>query len=153
MLADAVLERTHLAVIQRRILVTGSRDWEDSELIEKVLTQHLHPAAVLVHGDCPTGADAIAKRWWKTNGGIDEPHAADWDHCGLTCPATPHRRRRANGQTYCPGAGPRRNREMVALGAHMCYAFIRNGSSGASGCADMAALAGIPTERHYRWAR
>ncbi|MFB6934553.1 hypothetical protein [Streptomyces chartreusis] len=58
-----------------------------------------------------------------------------------------------------PGAGPRRNAHMVSLGADACLAFIgpctsprcrRPGphpSHGASGCADLAEQAGIPTRR------
>lgn len=39
---------------------------------------------------------------------------ADWDNCAPECPGPQHRRARSNGITYCPGAGPRRNRQMLA---------------------------------------
>jgi Protein of unknown function (DUF2493). len=55
-----------------RILVTGSRDWEGIQAQEKIhavlaaaqaLAEQLGCPLTVVHGDCPTGADAIADRW------------------------------------------------------------------------------------------
>ena len=46
-----------------RLLVTGSRTWDDVGTIEQALAVILdrHPEGVLlVHGACPRGADAIA---------------------------------------------------------------------------------------------
>lgn len=46
-----------------RLLVTGSRTWDDVRTIEQALAVILdrHPEGVLlVHGACPRGADAIA---------------------------------------------------------------------------------------------
>ena len=46
-----------------RLLVTGSRTWDDVRVIEQALAVILdrHPGGVLlVHGACPRGADAIA---------------------------------------------------------------------------------------------
>ena len=46
-----------------RLLVTGSRTWQDEPAIERALAVVLgrHPEGVLpVHGACPRGADAIA---------------------------------------------------------------------------------------------
>lgn len=117
-----------------RILVTGSRDWDDVHMIFTALhdeTTYAFAAGrrpVIVHGACPTGADYIAVRWWTLHSEqCDiEPHRAEWKRYGAS-------------------AGPRRNQEMVNAGAHVCLAFIKNGSHGATGTATMARKAGITT--------
>ena len=116
-----------------RILVTGSRDWTDRDAIEGALWNAWIDAgmhATLVHGDCPTGADAIADELWRihTPSSPIERHPADWDRHGKR-------------------AGFLRNAEMVALGADVCLAFIKNESKGASMTARIAEEAGIPTFR------
>jgi len=118
-----------------RVLVTGSRTWTDSDAIATVLDV-LHavagPALVLVHGACLTGADAIAARWAARHDVRAEAHPADW----------------SAGRR----AGPVRNAAMVATAPKVCVAFITGASPGATGCADMAAKAGIPVRRYYRGA-
>jgi len=110
-----------------RVLVTGSRDWTDENTIHGVLYEEImrNAGAILVHGACPRGADAIADSLWL---GAVERHPADW-------------------KTHGKAAGFRRNAEMVNLGADVCFAFIRNGSKGATHCADLAEKAGIPVLR------
>jgi len=44
-----------------KVLVTGSRDWEDAKAIERELAK-LPPGTIIVHGHCPTGADAMADK-------------------------------------------------------------------------------------------
>ena len=132
-----------------RVLVTGSRDWDDVATVRAALNSVLAetPAPrpiIVVHGDCPTGADIMAKVWATTWCGDErvahEPVEAAWHlHGGA--------------------AGPRRNAVMVARGADVCLAFIGpctspkcrrtdpHGSHGASGCADLAQAAGIPVRR------
>lgn len=122
-----------------RILVTGSRDWDDEETVAFALLEQ-DPCAehddcfmdehliTVVHGDCPRGADAIADRFARQWGVTVERHPADWEQYGKR-------------------AGFVRNAEMVQLGADICLAFIKNGSKGASMTARLAEEAGIPVRR------
>lgn len=122
-----------------RILITGSRGWANDLAIQSRLYRVLRTCGVtrpdqpsslvIVHGDCPTGADAIARAWAESTAEVwpgvsHEPHPADWRQFGR-------------------GAGPRRNQEMVQAGAELCLAFIRDRSPGATGCARLALDAGI----------
>ena len=113
-----------------RVLITGSRTWEDEESVRFEIAglTMLHPGLVVVHGACPKGADAMAAKACRDIGIRQEPHPADW-------------------QQHGKAAGFRRNAEMVALGADVCLAFIMGGSKGATHCADLAEKAGIPTMR------
>jgi hypothetical protein len=126
-----------------RLLITGSRDWTDAVAVGEAIYTALDGVAdgelVVVHGACPTGADRLASKfcedeaWWFDNTGrslIEERHPARW----------------SEGRS----AGPRRNAEMVALGADVCLAFILNGSPGATHCANAAEKAGIPVRRFER---
>ncbi|WP_435279134.1 DUF2493 domain-containing protein [Streptomyces sp. 1222.5] len=142
-----------------RILVTGSRDWTDHNLVRDALANAIyqHTPAVIVHGACPTGADAIASWWARSYRHLsvtEEAHPADWDHCTDRC-LQGHRKQKRPDDTahpgvcddYCPAAGPRRNRELIRLGADVCLAFIKGGSRGASHTARLAEQAGIPVRR------
>lgn len=116
----------------KRVLFTGSRDWGEDSIAERAelkfaLSKVFEPGAVLVSGVCPTGADYLAEQFWTACGGTVDPFPADW----------------SQGRK----AGPQRNQGMVDKGADVCLAFIRNNSRGATGCADMAEKAGIPTYR------
>ncbi|MFJ9101344.1 SLOG family protein [Streptomyces sp. NPDC102405] len=128
-----------------RILVTGSRAWTDRdriwlELGNTVSTLDINRELVIAHGACRTGADQMADEWARKYGATPEAHHAE-DH-----------------GTW-PRCGPIRNWHMVNLGADICLAFIGPCTSprchrprphlshGASGCADLAERAGIPTKR------
>lgn len=74
-----------------RLLVTGSRTWEGilAELrLQTVLTSFqalssaLRARLVVVHGDCPQGADAMARRWCDRRGVPQDPYPADWRQHG-----------------------------------------------------------------------
>jgi len=114
-----------------RVLVTGSRTWTDTAAVTRALDDlhALHGARLrVVHGACPHGADAIAHTWALNHNVPVEAHPADW----------------ATGRA----AGPARNAAMVATAPDACLAFIADHSRGASGTADLAETAGIPTTRH-----
>lgn len=145
---------------QFRLLVTGSRDWKDEDAIRQSLAAvitTLGPQNVtIVHGACPTGADALTDQIAGEWAGLAiERHPADWDHCAPGCPDKPHRVRKQPGDIhhpgelddYCPGAGPRRNRHMVSLGADLCMPFPLPGSRGTKKCMRYARAAGIPIRR------
>jgi hypothetical protein len=131
-----------------RVLVTGSRNWTDRHAI--YLALHINcqqrwelgrdseghvvdwitpPDFTIVHGACPTGADAIAEDWACSVFAQIERHPADWSQYGKR-------------------AGYLRNAEMVNLGADLCLAFIKNHSAGATMTANLAERAGIRTERY-----
>jgi hypothetical protein len=119
-----------------RVLITGSRDWIAEDLVHAALAHALYQnvPAVIVHGACPTGADAQASWWTRQHhviGLTEERHPAQW----------------RSGGRLDRRAGFRRNAEMVALGADVCLAFIRNGSRGASHTARLAEEAGIAVRR------
>lgn len=116
-----------------RVLITGSRDWDDQQAIWDALAAVARELPVdrdlvLVHGACPSGADRMAHEWARGFGAVIEAHPANWV---------------INGKR----AGFIRNAHMVSLGADVCLAFIRNGSRGASHTARLAEQAGIPTRR------
>ena len=112
-----------------RILITGSRDWRDYDLLRSILTRTLEKSGpfTLVHG-AARGVDREAAKIALELGCEVEPHPADWSGLGR-------------------GAGFLRNITMVKLGADYCYAFIHNGSPGATHCAGAAEEAGIRTFR------
>jgi hypothetical protein len=121
------------AALPYRLLVTGSRDWQDRKAIAIALNrQHVawgRPGdAVLVVGDAD-GADAIAAELWSKVGLPVEVHTADWDKEGKR-------------------AGMIRNAEMVASGVDACLAFSRNDSPGTRHCSELAVKSAVPTVVH-----
>lgn len=126
-----------------RVLVSGSRDWPSHLSVWRVLDglvteadEWMEPdefgntlpkrSFVVVHGDCPTGADRFAKEWCAVAWLEDEPHPANWIRHGRM-------------------AGPMRNKEMVDLGADVCVAFLHANSRGTASTIRLARAAGIPT--------
>jgi len=113
----------------KRILITGSRDWDDYlavyAALDSVAKSWKTEEITVVHGGAK-GADTIAGTWTNLRGFQEEIHPADWDKHGRK-------------------AGFVRNAEMVDLGADICVAFIKNGSKGATMTAELSEKAGIPT--------
>lgn len=151
-LPEPIIKRAVGRLWTVRVLVTGSRSWRDRETLADALLDAWYDATqvvssetgfVIVHGDCPDGADALAKQWALDNDLSHEPHAADWSApCDATCPN--HRKTSDRHGEYCPMAGHRRNQLMVDLGADLVLAFHRNSSRGTADCINRARRAGIP---------
>lgn len=148
-----------------RVLVTASRNLRDRQPLADALLDTWHDAIqiygpeihlTVVHGACPDGGDEFADEWALQNeqhGVSAERIPADWDECASNCPsASGHRRTKKPGDTahpglldtYCPGAGPRRNAEAVRRGADVCIAAPLGVSYGTRGCMRLAEAAGIP---------
>jgi len=119
-----------------RVIVTGSRSWDDAKTIRLALEAVADaaiaaavPMVTIVHGACPNGADELADQWvrWYRGGTLvlAERHPALWRKFGKR-------------------AGMVRNEQMVARGADLVLAFIRDDSPGATHCAELASDAGIP---------
>lgn len=111
-----------------RILVTGSRHHTDEHLIAAALADaltELSPtsAVTLVSGNA-RGADALAEKYADALGMDVERHPADWGKHGRA-------------------AGPKRNQQMVDLGADLCLAFPLEESRGTYDCIRRARAAGI----------
>ena len=117
-----------------RLLVTGSRDWTDRERVLRAIEFRTLGIQlddlVVVHGHCPTGADAIADELAAGSGVRVERHPAFWAAWGQA-------------------AGPLRNQVMVDLGADLCLAFITGTSRGTLDCVRRAEAAGIPVIRYF----
>lgn len=135
------------------VLVTGSRTWDDRQAVADALLDAWHDAVqtvspevhfTVVHGDCPTRADAIAKQWAIDNSVFHHAVPANWSGpCTASCPDTPHRKSNRHGE-YCPMAGHYRNQLMVDMGIDLVLAFHRNNSRGTADCIRRATKAGIP---------
>lgn len=128
-----------------RVLVTGSRSWDDDPLLCLHLSLAVQEGApgqrvVIIHGAARQGADKTADIWARNHGIPLERHAADWNRYGKR-------------------AGFLRNEEMVDAGADIVLAFIApcrlpgcqngkpHGTHGATHCAALAERAGIPVRR------
>lgn len=138
---------------ETRLLVAGSRKWPRGVVLPGALRRMGDALGanqrdvVMVHGDCPDGADAEAHELWTGWGWPTEPTPAVWSECAPECIRfrQPHRRRNRRGEWYCPAAGMRRNALMVDRGASAMLAFVvLGGSPGTRGCIRLAKDAGIP---------
>lgn len=114
-----------------RVLITGSREWTDALFIQHTLQtwrrENGNPKVTLVSGACPRGADKFCEDLAEGLFGWEvERHPAEWDK-------------------YGPRSGYKRNAEMVALGADVCFAFIKDESKGATHTARLAHKKGIKT--------
>lgn len=114
-----------------RVLITGSRSWDDISYIRRVFqeiaSQNEH--VTLVSGACPTGADRLGEIVAAELGWDVELHLADWSQYGKR-------------------AGFVRNAVMVDTEPDMVVGFVRNNSKGASMTANLAKKKGLWTVTH-----
>lgn len=115
-----------------RIIITGSRNWNDYAMIKRVL--HMYRSTsngariVVAHGGNPRGADFMASKIVRVDYPqhyVEEIHPADW--------------------SLGRSAGPIRNQHMVDLGADACLAFPLRESRGTYDCIRRARQSKIPT--------
>lgn len=111
-----------------KVLVTGSRSYPEPQDVFDVLAS-LSPT-VVIHGGCPTGADAFAERWCQDTGIPQDVHPADW-------------------QNYGRKAGYLRNVQMIAEEPDLVVAFFYGESRGTQMTVDLALAAGL-TVRAYK---
>jgi YspA, cpYpsA-related SLOG family len=112
------------------IAVTGGRRYENARAVFDTLgaIHSRRPITLLVHGNCPTGADALSVEWANA-AGVDhtgDRYSADWHRYGLS-------------------AGPVRNRLMLK-NERPCGLVAFPGGSGTRNCVKTARELGIPVK-------
>lgn len=111
-----------------RILVTGSRNFSNRELLKATLDlaqfRAKDNAITLIHGDA-RGLDTLAGQEANNRGWNTEVYPANWKDFGRK-------------------AGPLRNQVMVDAGANICLAFPTSDSIGTWDCIRRAKTAQIP---------
>ena len=107
-----------------RVMISGSRHWVDAAAIRRELLKLDTTRTIIVHGACPTGADAIADRLAVQMGFAVEPYPAEW-------------------KKYGRSAGPRRNQEMVDISDRL-IAFPLPDSVGTVDAINRARQKGLP---------
>ena len=120
-----------------RVIVTGSRKWDDKKAVFTALENILKEKGpfVLVHGACATGTDAMAEEWYQLVGFEQGVFRVEY-------------RTRWYGEdgTVDRSAGPRRNAAMVKAGADLVLAFPLPDGTGTQHTMDLARKAGIPVQ-------
>jgi hypothetical protein len=113
-----------------KVAVTGGRDfWGKNKVFAKLGELHSkEPIDLLVHGNCPTGVDALAAKWADANGvpHTGSKYSANWDAYGLE-------------------AGPRRNREMLEA-ERPDLLVVFPGNSGTRNCEGVGLSLEIPID-------
>jgi hypothetical protein len=118
-----------------RVIVCGSRDWEgiwatqkvhDVMLGVEIMANALGSPLQVVHGNCPTGADAIVDRWARRRGYEPILYHAEWGKLGKP-------------------AGFIRNTSMALGGGDLCIGFLKDSSRGTIDMTEKAKAQRVPT--------
>lgn len=143
---------------RERVIIFGSREYTNERLVGLVLTtaRDRYGRILVVHGDCPTGADHHAREWVEaqlrrgSTRATQDPHPAGWERCGPECP--PGHLTHRGGKTYCRSAGFRRNAVIARLGAAEAHGFWQPGArnTGTEMMHDLLTTAGINVIPHGR---
>lgn len=105
--------------------VTGGRFYGNGQKVFRAFDLLVVTDPVLVYGGA-SGADEYARLWAEDKGWATKRFEADWEReCDNRCTHGPRRRRR-DGSTFCPSAGPIRNQAMVDYGLDLLVAFPGN---------------------------
>lgn len=103
-----------------RLIVAGSRGFDDYELFSQLVFQHEASFAgkslIYISGKASSGADAMIIRWCKENGRPWSEFPADWDD--VSSPDALPRTNRA-GKIYNALAGFQRNTRMAEVGTDL----------------------------------
>ncbi len=116
--------------MKKRVVIAGSRNFNDYELFANVVGEFLKPILeeyelIIVSGHC-SGTDLMGERYGKENGLEVEIFPAEWNKYGR-------------------GAGPCRNRQMVAV-ADFAIVFPHANGKGTQSVIKYAEQKGIPVE-------
>jgi hypothetical protein len=106
-----------------KVLICGSRHFQDRALMERTLSQFV--ITEVVEGGAP-GADTLAKEWASANNIPVTECMAEWEKYGRA-------------------AGPIRNRKMLLEGPELVIAFMANGSRGTKNMVKQAEKVGVRT--------
>ena len=110
-----------------KVIVTGGRRFIDHKLFLRVI-EGIWPARVVV-GDCPTGADLMARRWATAT---------------LTLPAKVYV---ADWTKYDKAAGPIRNALMLEENRDASFLLAFPGEAGTEDCVSKARKMNLPVLR------
>ena len=115
-----------------RILITGSRSWDDISYIRSVFEMFSVECSeiTLVSGACPTGADRLGEIVAAELGWNIELYPADWNRYGKR-------------------AGFVRNSQMIDTDPDVVVGFVRNGSKGATMTINLGRKKGLLTIAHH----
>jgi hypothetical protein len=114
------------------VLVTGGRDFENRQVVERALHWLDSRRDLLVHGGCRDHNDRACGADWVA----DSVARAKGVHVAVV---------EALWQNYSVSAGPRRNAAMLWLPIEKVIAFP--GGRGTENCIQQAERLGIPVER------
>lgn len=116
--------------MSKTVLVTGSRDFTDRQMIFAVLK--LHRPSIVIHGNA-RGADELAAEWCRAHPNVYEIAVpAKWNLLGRR-------------------AGPERNKMMLCLNPTVVLAFFRTSAPnrGTKGMVALAQAAAVPIESFW----